>query len=181
MAEQEPMLEFCEIFANFRQTMKNALIIRLSRAVYGCTLIMFGFAICAQSAFAADLILHSYVIIAPDASLMIRSRKVRFDAIHIPPTTRICDTRLRPVECGSRAAVALRFKIQGFVRCRVNRKESDGTHFSICWYDGVDLGEWLIREGWALATPNAPFSYTAAERIARARKRGVLGIPGIEH
>ena len=39
----------------------------------------------------------------------------------------------------------------------------------------VDLGAWLIFQGWAVAAPGAPFEYSVYERIAREAGRGIWG------
>jgi endonuclease YncB( thermonuclease family) len=39
----------------------------------------------------------------------------------------------------------------------------------------VDLGAYLIREGWAVALPQAPFAYHTYQEIAKVNRRGVWG------
>jgi endonuclease YncB( thermonuclease family) len=39
----------------------------------------------------------------------------------------------------------------------------------------IDLGAYLIREGWAVALPEAPFAYHTYQEIAKVRRRGVWG------
>jgi endonuclease YncB( thermonuclease family) len=57
----------------------------------------------------------------------------------------------------------------------------DGSISAICWTkrsnfsEGTDLGAYLIREGLALAGPDAPFEYQALERIAQTNGLGVWG------
>jgi endonuclease YncB( thermonuclease family) len=133
--------------------------------------------------------LHNYARVNDDGSLRVGNREVHLCGIYIPPTGQTCRTYLSPPVCGSRAALALDFRIQGFVYCEqksVNRDRSinavcyvDRTHFS----EGEDLGAYLIRQGWALALPGAPFEYHALERIARQQSAGVWGftVDGIQH
>jgi len=125
--------------------------------------------------------IKSYAVVHGDGSLTVQGRTIRLYGIWLPPSNRRCDTRIRPVRCGSRAAVALRQKVTGFVDCRPQFAYNDGSIAAICLTgrglgrDGVDLGAWLIEEGLALALPDAPFGYQALERIARANQRGVWG------
>lgn len=131
----------------------------------------------------ADMI--SYAIVRNDASLKVQDRTVRLFGIHIPKTGRVCATEIRPVRCGSRAARALEFKIQGFVRCVPKGRYQDGSLAAICYVRGdgsildepVDLGAFLIEKGLAVALPGAPFRYHTLERIARARRQGIWGFP----
>ena len=123
----------------------------------------------------------SYAIVQADGTLKVAGRSVHLYGIHIPDAGRHCRTSVRPVRCGSRAAVALDTKIQGFVRCREMGRNRDRSLNAVCWVDyslrtgGEDLGAWLISQGWAVARPEASFDYVTRERIARARGKGVWG------
>jgi endonuclease YncB( thermonuclease family) len=134
----------------------------------------------AAPAVAAEL--RSYAIVQDDGSLKVSGRIVRLHGVHIPQSDQFCATRVRPVECKSRAALALDQRIQSFVRCTETSAYSDGSVGAVCTVDGdgvtsprIDLGAWLIDQGWALAAPGAPFDYQARERIARERGFGVWG------
>lgn len=137
--------------------------------------------LCLVSTIAAARELHSYALVQDDASLLIRGKIVRLYGVHIPPTGRKCRANIRPVRCASRAALALDFKVQGFVRCFVQSENDDRSLNAVCYVDrssfdqGVDLAEYLIERGWALALPGAPFEYHALEKIARHNGRGVWG------
>lgn len=127
--------------------------------------------------------ISSYARVNDDATLLIKNRTVRLHGIHIPDTGRTCDQNRRPVICGSRAYVALEFKIDGFVRCDLIERLEDGSYTGQCrvnatrFDEGEDLAAYLLRKGWALALPDAPFEYQALERIARSREFGVWGFP----
>lgn len=47
---------------------------------------------------------------------------------------------------------------------------------------GEDIGEWLVKQGhaWSPGYRNAPGPYADAERLARARHRGLFARPAIE-
>jgi endonuclease YncB( thermonuclease family) len=118
----------------------------------------------------------SYAIVREDASMVIQGRVVRLYGIFIPDTGRTCRTFLSPAECGSRASLALEFKTgTHFVTCEEVAVLSDGSVSAVCWADEEDLAAYLIRQGWALAGPNAPFEYVALERIAERQGIGVWG------
>jgi len=114
----------------------------------------------------------------------IQGRTVRLVGIYIPPTWQTCQTSVRPVRCGSRAVLALEFKIRGFVKCEVWSRYADGSIDAVCRVRGQgsvlspreDLGAWLIKQGWAVALPDAPFEYAVFEKIiARTHRRGIWG------
>ena len=129
--------------------------------------------LCLAPAGAAEL--HSYAIVQDDATLRIRNTTVHLYGIHIPETGRHCRTFMRPVICGSRAVLALEFKIQGFVRCELLTRHHDRSATGRCFVGEEDLSAYLLSQGWALALPDAPFQYHALERIARHQHRGVWG------
>ena len=126
--------------------------------------------------------LNSYALVQDDASLLIEGKRVRLYGIYVPDTGRHCRSNIRPVQCGSRAVLALEFRIQGFVKCRPQTRNADNSLNAICYVDhgpfdeGEDLAAYLLERGWALALPNAPFEYHAMERIARHNHRGVWGL-----
>jgi endonuclease YncB( thermonuclease family) len=118
----------------------------------------------------------SYAIVREDGSLLIDGRVVRLYGIYIPDTGVTCRTFISPAECGTRAALALEFKTgTHFVTCQEVALLSDGSVSAVCWADEEDLAAYLIRQGWALARPGAPFEYAALERIAERQGVGVWG------
>jgi endonuclease YncB( thermonuclease family) len=120
--------------------------------------------------------LSSYAFVNEDGSLRIRNRTIYLHGILIPPTEHTCRTFIRPVRCGTRAALALDFKIgSSFVHCQVKSENPDRSLVAACEADGVDLAAYLLERGWAAALPNAPPLYTVLERIARTRGIGIWG------
>ncbi len=116
-----------------------------------------------------------------DGTLRVRNRTVRLYGVHIPKTGRTCRRYERPPTCGSRAALALDFKIQGFVHCWQYGRDPDGSIRAQCWVgtnefrQGDDLSAYLLERGWAVALPDAPIEYQALESIARKRGLGLWG------
>lgn len=126
--------------------------------------------------------LHSYALVQDDGSLSIEGKRVHLYGIHLAETTRRCRTGVSPARCAPRAVLALDAKIQGFVHCFPQTENADGSLNAICYTDrgafdeGADLAAYLLKHGWALALPHAPFEYHAFERIARQRHLGVWGL-----
>lgn len=118
-----------------------------------------------------------------DGSLRISGKTVRLYGIHIPSTEHTCNNYRRPPVCNSRAALALDFKIDGFVRCKIVGKTDEGSLIGQCrvgssnFDKGEDLSAYLLERGWAVALPDASFEYQTLEKIAQSRKLGVWGIP----
>ncbi len=118
-----------------------------------------------------------------DGTLRVGRHWIRLHGVYIPTTGKQCRTFLEPIYCGNRTAVALNFRIQGFVFCRPVSRNFDGSVNAFCSVDrtfhsdGEDLGAYLIARGLALAGPYAPFEYVALERIAQTRELGIWGFP----
>ena len=146
-------------------------------------LFLFAMALTAASQASLPYEISSYVRVNDDSSLRIKNKTVRLYGIHIPKTERTCDKFRRPTVCGSRAYVALEFKIDGFVRCNLLERNADGTYNGHCRVnvtrhdEGEDLSAYLLEKGWAVALPDAPIEYQTLEKIARARGFGVWGTP----
>lgn len=132
---------------------------------------------------AAQAAIGSRVFVQDDGSLKINGRVVHLFGIHIPKGNRVCQFSLRPARCGSRAAVALRFRIQGMVFCENVGRNRDRSLNAVCLTSSrgeifepkTDLAAFLLSRGLAVALPNAPFEYQTLERIARAQERGIWG------
>lgn len=126
----------------------------------------------------------SYAHVEEDGTLRVGNRRVHLYGIHIPATGRHCRTYVDPIVCGSRAALALERRIRGFVHCETVRSYRDGSVDAVCYADrtrfsdGEDLAAHLLRRGWAVALPDAPYEYHVLEDIARAQSRGLWGFAG---
>ncbi|MCP4467365.1 MAG: thermonuclease family protein [Halieaceae bacterium] len=127
--------------------------------------------------------ISSYAGVNDDGTLRIKGKTIRLFGIHIPETTETCSQNRIPRICGSRASVALEFKIDGFVSCALLERHKDSTYTGQCrvnvsaFDEGDDLSAYLLQKGWAVALPDAPFEYHTLEKIARSRSFGVWGIP----
>jgi len=121
--------------------------------------------------------ISGFAFVRSDGTLQLGGYAVRLYGIYIPPTENTCYPFMRPVPCGSRASLALDFRISGdFVHCSQRAANSDGSVTADCSVNGQDLSEWMLQKGWALALPDAPFEYAAMERIAQSKGVGIWGI-----
>lgn len=149
-----------------------------SIAFFLCAALMI-FPFAAAPAAAADI--TGYAQIQADGSLIVNRRLIRLYGIYIPFTETTCRSFLRPRRCGSRAALALDLRLQGFVHCREQWVNEDGSISAVCHADytsvsmGEDLAAYLLELGWAVALPGAPFEYHVLERIARHKSLGIWG------
>jgi endonuclease YncB( thermonuclease family) len=137
--------------------------------------------LCAGAASAREI--SSSAQVNEDGSLRVKGKTVHLYGIHIPKTGRSCRSSKLPPVCGSRAAIALDFKIDGFVRCEIMAENNDRSLVGWCrvnaghFSEGEDLSAYLLERGWAVALPDAPFEYQTMEKISRNRGVGVWGTP----
>jgi endonuclease YncB( thermonuclease family) len=127
---------------------------------------------------AAQADISSFAFVQDDGSLKVSGYLIRLYGIYIPPTDQTCYTFIRPIPCGTRASLALDFKLGGdFVHCTERAPNADGSITASCRLEDQDLSAWMLQQGWAVALPDAPFEYAALEKIARSRGVGIWGIP----
>lgn len=123
--------------------------------------------------------ISSFAFVHEDGSMTVGGYLIHLYGIYIPPTDQTCYQFIRPMPCGSRASLALDFRISGdFVHCIERARNPDGSLIASCSAGGQDLSEWMLQKGWAVALPDAPFQYAAMEKIARAKGIGVWGNSG---
>jgi endonuclease YncB( thermonuclease family) len=122
--------------------------------------------------------ISGFASVQQDGSLKLSGTLVHLYGIYIPPTDQTCYTFIRPPPCGTRASLALDFRISGdFVHCIPRATNGDGSIVASCSVENEDLSAWMLQRGWAVATPDAPFEYTTMERIAQSKGIGIWGIP----
>lgn len=125
-------------------------------------------------------VVDGLAIVRDDGVLAVGGREVRLFGILVPQLERTCRTLIRPPVCAPKAVLVLKAKADGFVRCEIVRRGSDGVAEGVCSVRGrdlfgprQDLGAYLLQEGFALAAPEAPPTYHALERLAQTRELGL--------
>jgi len=97
------------------------------------------------------------------------SQTIRLVGVAIVPVDAQCGFSPDAWPCGRMALTALqRFVRRRSVECRKLEWPADGL--AHCSVGGVDIGEWLVAQGWAKA--NGP-DYADAQNTAQKEKRGV--------
>lgn len=109
-------------------------------------------------------------------SLDVAGERIRLYGIDAPEYRQSCnDLAGRPYACGRDASRALAALIAGRqVACTRVDHDRYGRDVAICMVDGRDLGEVMVRAGHAVDyAQHSRGRYAAAEREARAAKRGM--------
>ena len=119
---------------------------------------------------AADLAGGSAFVIDGD-TIEINDERVRLHGIDAPEISQRCteDGHLYP--CGLDASQALRKRI-GRKPVSCVRRDTDryGRMVAVCTVDGVDLSQWMVQQGQAIAFRRYSLDYVADEDRAREAK-----------
>ncbi|MBB4004863.1 MAG: hypothetical protein V7704_03470 [Aurantimonas endophytica] len=99
---------------------------------------------------------------------------VTLPGLAAPDLARRCGSGADEWPCGIRARTELRAYLRGrSIRCAVpdDFGEAEETVATACSLGGSDIGEWLVRNGWAEAAVGGP--YVDAETEAKRERRGL--------
>jgi len=104
-------------------------------------------------------------------------RRVRLYGISAPDLTQTCRLAGQSWTCGRDARWAAINRIHPhWVSCDARGRDPDGAALAICYLAGFgqhELNVWLVGQGWALAAPDAPQAYAAAQAAAAAAGKGL--------
>ncbi len=108
-------------------------------------------------------------------TLEIHGTHIRLWGIDAPESSQLCrDSDSNLYRCGANAANDLdTFIARRPVNCKRVSEDQYGRSVATCSVGGIDLGEWLVRNGLALDWPRySKGRYAAAERDADRSGRG---------
>ena len=101
-------------------------------------------------------------------TLIIGTRRLYLRGVDAPETDQFCLVGQVQWACGKQAARELTNKIGGKpIICKV-RADNDAD----CWRGGVNLGSWMVSNGWAAASGRISI-YAREERKAKRSRRGI--------
>jgi endonuclease YncB( thermonuclease family) len=109
------------------------------------------------------------------ARLKVEGRSVDLFGVQTPPDGRCAVSDQAALPCGdaARAALAARLKPNAKVTCRMPPGQHGDPAFVCRDASGLDLGGFLVAEGYALADTNRSYDYLGAQDVARSFHRGL--------
>ena len=131
--------------------------------------------VCASPAFADNLAGQASII--DGDTLEIHGTRIRLWGIDAPESNQLCrGADSNQYRCGAKAANELdAFIARRPVDCSPVSLDQYRRTVAVCSIDGVDLAEWLVRNGLALDWPKySKGKYAEAQRDAELAGRGIL-------
>lgn len=108
-------------------------------------------------------------------TIEIHGQRVRLAGIAAPESRQLCAfPDGRSWRCGQRAAFALAdLIVSRTVTCRIEDQDRYGRALAHCAVGQVDLGDWLVSNGWAVPYYDRAGNYRAARDRAAAARLGI--------
>lgn len=107
-------------------------------------------------------------------TIRIGNTRIRLHGIDAPEKRQTCTADGKAWRCGDAATDAFRDAIGGLaVTCTKRDTDRYGRVVAVCWAGAVELGAWMVRQGWAVAYRRYSMDYVADENVARAGRRGL--------
>ncbi|MBX6375267.1 MAG: thermonuclease family protein [Acetobacteraceae bacterium] len=107
-------------------------------------------------------------------TIEVAGRRVRLHGIDAPERDQACERGGRSYACGEEATRALAQLLAGReVRCAGRGQDRYGRVLAVCRAGGADIGEAMVRAGWAVAFRRYAEDYASAEAAARRERLGL--------
>ena len=130
------------------------------------------------SAFAKDtqeILSTTKVIITDGDTIKFNNKKIRLHGIDTPEIKQLCKSKNgEDYKCGVKAKLALINLISSHqVKCSIHGKDRYKRLIATCFVKNININEWLVKEGWALAYRRYSADYINAEMFAKSNRAGL--------
>jgi endonuclease YncB( thermonuclease family) len=108
-------------------------------------------------------------------TIRIGETRIRLEGIDAPEMSQQC-TKADGSDwkCGEAAKAALIQKIGNeAVRCEISGTDRYGRSLGTCWSGTINLNQWLVGSGWAVAYRRYSFRYVTDEQVARGQRLNI--------
>lgn len=107
-------------------------------------------------------------------TIHINKNKIRLHAIDAPETKQTCILDTKEWYCGKESTIELKKLINDkSVKCKVNNIDIYKRYVAVCFIDTVDINQWMVKNGWAIAYRYYSIDYVNDEDFARENKLGI--------
>ena len=116
-----------------------------------------------------------YPIITDGDTIKIINKRIRLHGIDTPESKQLCKKNFKEYRCGIVAKEALVKKInKNQVRCIVqDRLDRYKRYIGVCFVKAINLNQWMVRNGYAVAYRRYSKDYIKDEDYAKKNKLGL--------
>jgi len=107
-------------------------------------------------------------------TININNNKIRLHGIDAPETKQTCKLDSVDWFCGKQSTEELKKIINNqSVECKVNDIDIYNRYVAICLVNELNLNQWMVKKGWAIAYRYYSTDYIIEEKYARDNKSGI--------
>ena len=107
-------------------------------------------------------------------TIHIKSNKIRLHGIDAPETKQTCKVDNEEWHCGKQSTKELKKLISNQeVKCITNDVDIYNRFVAICYVNEININQWMVESGWAIAYRYYSTDYIIQEKYARDNKLGV--------
>jgi len=107
-------------------------------------------------------------------TININNNKIRLHGIDAPETKQTCKLDSVDWFCGKQSTEELKKIINNqSVECKVNDIDIYNRYVAICLVNELNLNQWMVKKGWAIAYRYYSTDYIIEEKYARDNKLGI--------
>ena len=107
-------------------------------------------------------------------TIHIKNNKIRLHGIDSPETKQTCKIDSQIWFCGKQSTEELKKIINNqSVECTVNDIDIYNRYVAICLVNDINLNQWMVKNGWAIAYRYYSTDYIIEEKYARDNKLGI--------
>ena len=107
-------------------------------------------------------------------TIHIKSNKIRLHGIDAPETKQTCKIDNEEWYCGKQSTKELKKLInKQNVECVINDVDVYNRYIAICYIDEININQWMVKNGWAIAYRYYSKDYINEEEYADDNKLGI--------
>lgn len=116
----------------------------------------------------------SNVIVIDGDTIEVNDERIRLYGIDAPEQGQPCRKNNESYNCGKASKEHLTFLITGLkVSCDNRGEDRYGRRIAVCKADSQDIGQLMVKHGWAIAYRKYSLDYIKDEKFARKNKLGM--------
>ena len=124
--------------------------------------------------FAYSKTIFGKVRIIDGDTIHIKSNKIRLHGIDAPESKQTCKIDNQDWYCGKQSTKELKNLINNQkVECITNDVDRYNRYIAICFVDEININQWMVKNGWAIAYRYYSKDYVVEEKFANDNKLGI--------